>query len=73
MRSEQLDTAIKRTFRVIGQAREAIEPRLTPREVGTVSHVAAGIAMWLGVKRDDLVKIGGEKADPDDPNAGAVV
>ncbi len=35
--------------------------------------VAAGIAMWLGVKRDDLVKIGGEKADPDDPNAGAVV
>jgi len=36
--------------------------------------VAAAIAMWLGVKREDLIKSGGAKAgDPDDPNAGAVV
>ncbi len=36
--------------------------------------VAAAIAMWLGVKREDLIKGGGVKAtDPDDPNAGAVV
>jgi preprotein translocase subunit SecF len=36
--------------------------------------VAAAIAMWLGVKREDLVKQGGNKpADPNDPNAGAVV
>lgn len=35
--------------------------------------VAAAIAMWLGVKRDDLVKIGAKESDPDDPNAGAVV
>jgi preprotein translocase subunit SecF len=35
--------------------------------------VAAGIAMWLGVKRDDLVKLGGKEQDPSDPNAGAVV
>jgi preprotein translocase subunit SecF len=35
--------------------------------------VAAGIAMWLGVKRDDLVKPGGKGVDPNDPNAGAVV
>ena len=35
--------------------------------------VAAGIAMWLGVKRDDLVKVGGKGQDPNDPNAGAVV
>jgi preprotein translocase subunit SecF len=36
--------------------------------------VAAAIAMWLGIKREDLVKSGGKKAeDPDDPNAGAVV
>jgi preprotein translocase subunit SecF len=37
--------------------------------------VAAGIAMWLGVKRDDLVKGGpvGKEQNPDDPNAGAVV
>jgi preprotein translocase subunit SecF len=36
--------------------------------------VAAAIAMWLGVKREDLIhtplKAG---TDPDDPNAGAVV
>ena len=37
--------------------------------------VAAGIAMWLGVKRDDLVKVGvaAKDQDPNDPNAGAVV
>ena len=36
--------------------------------------VAAAIAMWLGVKREDLVKAGGAKdQDPNDPNAGAVV
>jgi preprotein translocase subunit SecF len=36
--------------------------------------VAAAIAMWLGVKREDLVKVGTAKGtDPDDPNAGAVV
>ncbi len=36
--------------------------------------VAAAIAMWLGIKREDLVK--GERkreGDPNDPNAGAVV
>ena len=38
--------------------------------------VAAGIAMWLGVKREDLIKQGGKEpgpGDPNDPNAGAVV
>ena len=35
--------------------------------------VAAGIAMWLGVKREDLVKASAKDADPNDPNAGAVV
>jgi preprotein translocase subunit SecF len=35
--------------------------------------VAAGIAMWLGVKREDLVKLGAKEHDPNDPNAGAVV
>jgi len=35
--------------------------------------VAAGIAMWLGVKREDLVKTGPKEHDPNDPNAGAVV
>ncbi len=37
--------------------------------------VAAAIAMWLGIKREDLVKSSGSKndGDPGDPNAGAVV
>jgi preprotein translocase subunit SecF len=36
--------------------------------------VAAGISMWLGVKREDLVKTAaGKDQDPNDPNAGAVV
>ena len=37
--------------------------------------VAAAIAMWLGVKREDLVKVSAAKdgSDPNDPNAGAVV
>ena len=38
--------------------------------------VAAAIAMWLGIKREDLIKGGPTKRDggsEDDPNAGAVV
>jgi preprotein translocase subunit SecF len=39
--------------------------------------VAAAIAMWLGIKREDLMKSGGATAkkdeDPNDPNAGAIV
>jgi len=35
--------------------------------------VAAAIAMWLGVKREDLVKTAAKTDDPNDPNAGAVV
>ena len=34
---------------------------------------AAGIAKWLGVKREDLVKVGAKEGDAGDPNAGAVV
>lgn len=36
--------------------------------------VAAAIAMWLGIKREDLIKGGAKKdEDPNDPNAGATV
>ena len=36
--------------------------------------VAAAIAMWLGIKREDLVKAAPRKeGDPNDPNAGATV
>ena len=35
--------------------------------------VAAAIAMWLGVKREDLVKPAKKDGDPNDPHAGAAV
>ena len=36
--------------------------------------VAAAIAMWLGIKREDMVKSPARKDnDPNDPNAGAIV
>ncbi len=35
--------------------------------------VAAAIAMWLGVKREDLIKTPVNRDDPSDPNSGAVV
>jgi preprotein translocase subunit SecF len=36
--------------------------------------VAAAIAMWLGIQREDLIKAAPKKdEDPDDPNSGAVV
>ena len=40
-----------------------------------ILFVAAAIAMWLGIKREDLVKAPAKTAagDPDDPNGGAVV
>lgn len=35
--------------------------------------VAAAIAMWLGVKREDLIKTPRKENDANDPNAGATV
>ena len=35
--------------------------------------VAAAIAMWLRVKREDLVRVNVKEVDPDDPESGAVV
>ena len=35
--------------------------------------VAAALAMWLGVKREDLLKDRKDRPDPNDPNAGAQV
>jgi preprotein translocase subunit SecF len=37
--------------------------------------VAAAMAMWLGLRREDLIKADPKKGDqdPNDPNAGAVV
>ena len=35
--------------------------------------VAAAIAMWLGIKREDLIKSSRKEGDANDPNSGAVV
>ena len=35
--------------------------------------VASAIALWLGVKREDLVKTPRSEIDPNDPNSGATV
>jgi preprotein translocase subunit SecF len=35
--------------------------------------VAAAVAMWLGIRREDLVKAKSVEEDPEDPNSGAVV
>ncbi|MCB2040523.1 MAG: protein translocase subunit SecF, partial [Rhodoferax sp.] len=36
--------------------------------------VGAAVAMWLGIRREDMVKPGVQKGlDPNDPNAGAIV
>ncbi|ARU06396.1 protein translocase subunit SecF [Comamonas serinivorans] len=35
--------------------------------------VAASIALWLGIRREDLIKGSKRELDPNDPNAGAVV
>ena len=41
--------------------------------VAVASIVAAALAMWFGVKREDLIKDKKERPDADDPNAGAQV
>lgn len=35
--------------------------------------VGCGLVQWMGVSRDDLVKVSKPKSDPNDPNSGAVV
>lgn len=35
--------------------------------------VGCGLAQWMGVSREDLIKTTKPKVDPNDPNAGAVV
>ena len=45
-----------------------------PADWQYLDGITAGIAMWLGVKREDLIKSPtGKPEDPNDPNAGAVV
>jgi F-type H+-transporting ATPase subunit alpha len=59
---ESLQSVFDRTFSGIGQAREAFTPQLTPREVGTISSIATGIAKVSGLPSvgfEELVKFPG--------------
>ena len=55
---QSLEETLDRTFDLLGRARESLAPDLSPREIGTVESVAAGIAKVSGlpgVGYDELV------------------
>jgi F-type H+-transporting ATPase subunit alpha len=63
MEAESLQNVFDRTFAGIGQVREALAPQLQPREVGTITSVATGIAKVSGlpgVGFDELVAFPGD-------------
>lgn len=60
---EGLARDFERTFAAIGKAREALTPRLEPREVGTITSVATGIAKVSGLPTvgfEELVRFPGD-------------
>ena len=63
MEPESLQSIFDSAFTGIGQVREAFKPQLTPREVGTITSVATGIAKVSGlpgVGFDELVMFPGD-------------
>ena len=60
---ESLQSIFDRTFSGIRQVREAFAPQLTPREVGTITSIATGIAKVSGLPAvgfEELVKFPGD-------------
>jgi len=60
---ESLENVLDSAFAVIGQARAAFTPQLAPREVGTITSVATGIAKVSGLNGvgfDELVVFPGD-------------
>ena len=60
---ESLQSVFDRTFSGISQVREAFTPQLTPREVGTITSIATGIAKVSGLPAvgfEELVKFPGD-------------
>ena len=60
---ESLQNVFDRTFAGIHQVREAFTPQLTPREVGTITSIATGIAKVSGlpgVGFEELVRFPGD-------------
>ena len=60
---ESLQSVLDSTFSAISQAREAFTPQLAPREVGTITSIATGIAKVSGlpgVGFEELIKFPGD-------------
>ena len=60
---ENLQSVFDRTFAVMQQVREAFTPKLTPREVGTITSIATGIAKVAGLPNvgfEELIKFPGD-------------
>ncbi|MBS1134788.1 MAG: synthase subunit alpha [Burkholderiaceae bacterium] len=63
MEPERLQDVVDSAFAGISQAREAFVPRLSPREVGTITSIATGIAKVSGlpgVGFEEVLKFPGE-------------
>lgn len=63
MAPETLQEIVDRAFAEIGAAREAFRPRLEPREVGTITSIATGIAKVSGlpgVGFDEVLRFPGD-------------
>ena len=60
---ESLQNVFDDAFAGIGQVREAFTPQLAPREVGTITSIATGIAKVSGLPAvgfEELVKFPGD-------------
>ncbi len=60
---ESLQSVFDRTFSGIAEVRESFTPQLTPREVGTITSIATGIAKVSGLPAvgfEELVKFPGD-------------
>ncbi len=63
MEAESLQTVFDSAFSGINQAREAFTPQLRPREIGTITSIATGIAKVSGlpgVGFDEVLKFPGD-------------
>ncbi|HPR07060.1 MAG TPA: F0F1 ATP synthase subunit alpha, partial [Denitromonas sp.] len=49
MPSDSLAAAVGQRFDVLAQVRDTFAPPLAPKEIGTVTHVAAGVARVSGL------------------------
>ena len=77
---ESLESVLDRTFAGIRQVRDAFAPQLVPREVGTITSIATGIAKVSGLPNvgfEELVRFPGDilgiAFDVDEDEVGVVL